>query len=137
MLSGARRNHAIIPGAQQAFPSSDGQGQDAFQFVMLCSVRHVHHPRKQAETAGVVSGGAHAALYKGARNGVHFSKPGIGQTFLCGQRVRRERSGQGGETERITSVKKAVRARQLLELDECGWRRGRQGIGFCGCRWRA
>ena len=50
-------DHAIISCAEQAFPAADGEGQDAFQFVVFRFVRPVHQSRQQAEAAGVVSGG--------------------------------------------------------------------------------
>jgi len=139
-------DHPVIPEAQQTFPSAHGEGQDAFQLVMFFLVRPVHHSRHEAEAAGVVGGGADAGLHKGARDGIHLMKAGISQAFLRGECVGGERCAERRQSECIARIKKTVRARLLLEIDECGGRReqrvGRsqagagQGIGgrgFCGC----
>ena len=98
----------IIPGAEQAFPTSYRQGQNALQFVVLRFVRPVHQSRHKAEAAGVIDGCAHAALHKGARDGIHFHKAGIREAFLRGERVCSERSSQHGEAEGVARVKETV-----------------------------
>jgi hypothetical protein len=80
----------VIPDAEQAFPTADGERKNAFQFVVLGLVRPVHQSRHQAEAAGVVNSCAHAGLHKGPRNGIHLDKAGIGESFLRGERVRGE-----------------------------------------------
>ena len=77
----------IVAHAEQAFPSADGEGQNALQFVVLGPVRQIHQPGEQAEAAGIIGRSACPGLNKGPRDGVHFSKAGIGQPFLRGQRV--------------------------------------------------
>ena len=103
------RDYVVIARAEQAFPSTDGEGQDAFQFVVLRPVRPVHQACQQAEAACVVSGSAHASLHKGTRDGIHLSEAGVGQAFLGGERIGGERHAQGSEAEGITGVKKTMR----------------------------
>jgi hypothetical protein len=91
--------------------------------VVFRPVCPVHQARQQAEAAGVVSGGAQAGLHKGTRDGIHFSKAGIGEPFLRGERVGGERYAQGSEAEGVASVKKTMRARLRLEFDERSRRR--------------
>lgn len=122
-LSCPVRNHAIITRAEQAFPTTDSERQDALEFMVFRLVRPVHQAREQAEAAGVVSGSAQTRLHKGTRNGIHFSESGIGEAFLCGERVGGKRYAQRSETEGIAGVKKVVCAPRRLELDESGRRR--------------
>jgi hypothetical protein len=120
------RNNPIIPGAEQAFPTPHCQGQNALKLVVLGFVRPVHQSRHEAEAAGVIDSRAHAALHKGARDGIHFHKAGIGESFLRGEPVCGERCGQRGEAEFVARVKETVCARRGFELDERGrWREQR------------
>lgn len=113
----------IVAHAEQAFPTADSHGKNAFQFVVLFFVRPIHQSRHQAETAGVINSGTRAGLDKRARDWIHFHKAGIGEPFLRGERIRGERRAQSSEAELVARVKEAVCARRSLELDNGGRRR--------------
>jgi len=81
-LSRSVGDYVIVPNAEQAFPAADSEGKNALQLVVLGPVRQIHQSGEQAEAAGIVGGGACPGLNKGPRDGVHFSKAGIGETFL-------------------------------------------------------
>ena len=133
----------IVAHAQQAFPASYRQGQNALQLVVLGFVRPVHQSRHEAEAARVINGCAGAALHKGARDGIHFHKAGIGEAFLRGERVCSERCGERGEAEFVARVKETVCARRSFELDERGrwseqgmnWRQAVAGEKIAAERW--
>lgn len=129
-LFNTRGDHAIISCAEQAFPSADGEGQDALQFMVLCFVRQIHQACQQAKAAGVISGSAHAGLHERSRDRIHFSEAGIGQTFLRGECVRGERHAESCEAKSITSVKKTVCEWRRFELDKRGWGR-QQRVKLC------
>lgn len=122
-LSCSIRDYAVIARAQQAFPTADSERQDALEFMVFRLVRPVHQSRQQAEAAGVVSGGAYARLHEGTRDGIHFSKTGIGESLLRGECIRGKRYAEGREAECVASIKKTVGVRLRLELDDCGRRR--------------
>jgi hypothetical protein len=98
----------IIPGAEEAFPTADGERKNALQLVVLGFVRPVHQSRHKAEAAGVIDGCAHAGLHKGARDGIHLDKARIGEPFLRRERVGGERCAQRGEAERVAGIEKTV-----------------------------
>lgn len=86
-LSCPVRNHSIIARAEQAFPAADGEGEDVLQFVVVRSMCPIHQACNQAKAAGVVGGSAQAGLHKWPRDGIHFSKAGIGESLLSGECV--------------------------------------------------
>jgi len=45
------RDHPIIPKAQQAFPSGNGEGHDALKLVVPGLVGHIHSAREQRKAA--------------------------------------------------------------------------------------
>lgn len=51
-LSSIGCNHPIIPVAEQPFPSGDGKGHDALEFVVAGLVGHIHSAREQCKAAG-------------------------------------------------------------------------------------
>src|SRR4051794_2779399 len=91
--------------------------------MVLRFVPPVHQSRQQAKAACVISSGAHAALYKRTRDGIHFIEAGIRQPFLRGERISSERRAQSGEAQGVACVKEGVCVRRSFQLDERGGRR--------------